>query len=167
MAVIPQSIIPAEDVDLCTAAALLVTPDGHYLMQLRDDSPGITFPGFFCFFGGELEPGEEPKAGLRRELREELDLEVEAGDISYFSQFVFDAIYTDGGIRQRYYFEISIDPGVIDTLVLHEGADMKLMTADDIAEESFRFVPYDYGILRLHMLMRQTHALSLDVEKTG
>ena len=44
---------------------------------------------------------------------------------------------------------------MIDTLVLHEGADMKLMTADDIAAESFRFVPYDYGILRLHMFLGQ------------
>ena len=149
------SFVFAEDVGIRTTSAVLATPDGRYLMQLRDHNPKITFPGFFCFFGGELEPGEEPKAGLRRELREELDLEVEAGDISYFSQFVFDAIYTDGGIRQRYYFEISIDPGVIDTLVLHEGADMKLMTADDIAAESFRFVPYDYGILRLHMFLGQ------------
>ena len=163
MAVIPQSIIPAEDVDLCTAAALLVTPDGHYLMQLRDDSPGITFPGFFCFFGGEIEPGEEPEAGLRRELREELELE--AGDISYFSQFVFDAIYADGTIRQRYFFEVPIDPEVIDTLVLHEGAGMKLMTADDITEEISRLIPYDVAILRLHMLLQQTPASGANIQK--
>ena len=133
-------------------------------MQLRDHNPEIPFPGFFCFFGGELELGEEPKAGLRRELREELDLEVEAGDISYFSQFVFDAIYTDGGIRQRYYFEIPIDPGVINTLVLHEGAGMRLMTAGDIAEETLRFVPYDLAILRMHMLIREGHFRNAGVE---
>ena len=159
------SIIPEEDVGLRMASAILVTPDNRYLMQLRDNNPEIPFPDTFCLFGGHVEVREDPEVGLRRELHEELELE--AGDISYFSQLVFDAIYADGRIRQRYYFEISIGPGVIDTLVLHEGADMKLMTADDIAEESFRFVPYDYGILRLHMLMRQTHALSLDVEKTG
>ena len=93
--------------------------------------------------------------GLRRELNEELEMEVAAGDISYFSQFVFDAIYADCGIRQCYYFEIPIDSGVIDSLVLHEGAEMRLMTAEDIKEESFRLVPYDLGVLHLHMILRQ------------
>ncbi len=163
MAAVPPSVVAAEDAGIRTTAALLVTPDGHYLMQLRDDSPGITFPGFFCFFGGEIEPGEEPEAGLRRELREELELE--AGDISYFSQFVFDAIYADGTIRQRYFFEVPIDPEVIDTLVLHEGAGMKLMTADDITEEISRLIPYDVAILRLHMLLQQTPASGANIQK--
>ncbi|MBL6935491.1 MAG: NUDIX domain-containing protein [Alphaproteobacteria bacterium] len=155
MTVATPSFVAEKDVGIRTTSAILVTPDGRYLMQLRDHNPEITFPGFFCLFGGALEPGEELEAGLRRELNEELEMEVEAGDISYFSQFVFDAVYTDGGIRQCYYFEIPIDPGVVDTLVLHEGADMKLMTADDIKKESFRLVPYDLGVLHLHMILRQ------------
>ena len=147
--------IPTGKTCLRTAGALLVTPDGRYLMQLRDDKSGISFPGFFCLFGGEIKLEEEPETGLRRELREELELELEAGDISYFSQLVFDAIYADGGIRQRYYFEVPIDPDVIDTLVLHEGVDMRLMTADDIVAEFFRLVPYDLTILSMHRLLRE------------
>jgi 8-oxo-dGTP pyrophosphatase MutT (NUDIX family) len=154
----------AEDiVDIRTAAALLGTPDGRYLMQLRDGNPEISFPDFFCLFGGEMEPGEEPEAGLRRELHEELELE--AGDISYFSQFVFDAIYADGTLRQRYYFEVPIDPDMVDTLVLHEGAAMRLMTEDDIAEEMLRFIPCDLAILRLHMLLQQTRASGANIQK--
>ncbi len=153
MTAIVMPIAPKEGEGICTAAALLVTPDGRYLMQLRDDKAGISFPGFFSFFGGAIEPGEEPETGLRRELHEEL--EMEADDISYFSKFVFDAIYADGSIRQRYYLQVPIDAGVIESLVLHEGADMQLMTADDIAAESFRFVPYDFAIIRMHMLLRE------------
>ena len=163
MAVIPQSIIPAEDVDLCTAAALLVTPDGRYLMQFRDNNQEISFPGYFCLFGGELEPGEDPETGLRRELAEELEMEV--GEISYFSQFVFDAIYADGSLRQRYFFEIPIEVEMIDTLVLHEGAGMKLMTADDIADSVSKVGPYDLTILRLHILLSQAHASGTSVQK--
>ncbi len=151
------------DVGIRTTAAVLVTPDGRYLMQLRDSNPEISFPGFFCLFGGEMEPGEEPETGLRRELGEELEMKV--NEISYFSQFVFDAIYADGALRQRYYFEIPIDPGVINTLVLHEGAGMRLMTAGDIAEETLRFVPYDLAILRIHMLMQQRREGGAGVEK--
>ena len=147
------SIVAAEDVGLRTSAAILVTPDGRYLMQLRDAGPHISFPDTLCFFGGALEEEEDPEAGLRRELAEELELE--AGNISYFTQLVFDAVYADGGLRQRYFFEVPIEPDVIDGLVLHEGAAMRLMTADDMAEEAFRFVPYDFGILRMHMLLRR------------
>ncbi|MDP6781567.1 MAG: NUDIX domain-containing protein [Alphaproteobacteria bacterium] len=156
------SFVAEEDVGIRTSSAILVTPDGRYLIQLRDDNPEISFPDFLSLFGGALEPEEDPEAGLRRELCEELELE--AGDISYFSQFVFDAVHADGTLRQRYYFAVPIDPDVVDTLVLHEGAEMKLMAADDIAEEIFRFVPYDLAILRMHMLLRQNDGGTLGTE---
>jgi 8-oxo-dGTP pyrophosphatase MutT (NUDIX family) len=159
-----SSFVAEEDVGIRTAAAILVTPDGRYLMQLRDDDPEVSFPDTLCLFGGALEEGEGPEAGLRRELREELELE--AGDISYFTQLVFDAVYADGGLRQRYFFEAPIEPGVVDGLVLHEGAAMRLMTADDMAEESFRFVPYDFCILRMHMLLRRNEGGALGAENS-
>ena len=163
MAAVPPSVVAAEDAGIRTTAALLVTPDDRYLMQLRDDNPEISFPGFFCLFGGALEPGEDPAMGLRRELHEELELEVD--EINYFSQFVFDAVYVDGTLRQRYYFEVPIDPDVIDTIVLHEGAGMKLMTADDIADSVSRVGPYDLTILRLHILLDQVRASGASVQK--
>lgn len=49
---------------------------GAYVLQLRDDRPGIASPGMWAFFGGSLEDGEEPEAGLRREIAEELDIEI-------------------------------------------------------------------------------------------
>jgi len=153
---LPPPIVAAEDVGIRTSAAILVTPDGRYLMQLRDTDPQISFPDTLCLFGGALEEGEGPEAGLRRELREELELE--ASGMRYFTQLVFDAIYADGTLRQRYFFEVPIEPDIIDSLVLHEGAAIRLMTADDMAEESFRFVPYDFGILRMHMLLWQNEA---------
>ncbi len=157
------SFVAEEDVGIRTSVAILVTPDGRYLMQLRDDKAGVSFPDTLWLFGGALEPGEDPEAGLRRELREELELE--AGEMRYFTQLVFDAIYADGRIRQRYYFEIPIDPDVVDTLVLHEGAGMQLMTADNIAREALRFVPYDFAMLRMHMLLQQTRERGSGVEK--
>ena len=53
------------------AIAILVQGD-RFLMQLRDDIPGILYPGHWGFFGGHLEAGESPEAGLRRELLEEI-----------------------------------------------------------------------------------------------
>lgn len=51
-------------------AVLLV--DGRYVMQLRDDKPGIAAPGVWGLFGGSVEVGEEPRVALLREVEEEL-----------------------------------------------------------------------------------------------
>ena len=46
--------------------------DGRWLMQLRDNIPGIVAPGCWGLFGGHLDPGETPEQALRRELIEEI-----------------------------------------------------------------------------------------------
>lgn len=53
-------------------AVLLV--GGRYVMQLRDDKPGIAAPGLWGLFGGEVERGEEPSAAVLREVEEELSI---------------------------------------------------------------------------------------------
>jgi 8-oxo-dGTP pyrophosphatase MutT (NUDIX family) len=53
-------------------AVILVS--GAYVLQLRDDIPGIAYPGMWTLFGGALEPDEEPGHGLRREITEELGI---------------------------------------------------------------------------------------------
>ena len=60
------------------AAALLVC-DGRYLMQLRDDKPGILLPDHWALFGGTVDPGEDAAAAMRRELVEELELRPRRG----------------------------------------------------------------------------------------
>ena len=45
-----------------------------YGLQLRDNIPGIAYPGMWSLFGGALEPDEDPEQGLRREIMEELGI---------------------------------------------------------------------------------------------
>ena len=54
------------------AKALIADQQGQYLMQLRDNIPTITSPGYWSLFGGALENEETPINGIRRELDEEL-----------------------------------------------------------------------------------------------
>ncbi len=54
------------------AIAILHTPD-QFLMQLRDNVPGIMYPGYWGFFGGHIDPGETPEAAVKRELLEEIN----------------------------------------------------------------------------------------------
>lgn len=57
-------------------AALIVRGDELLICQRRADQ---SLPLKWEFAGGKIEDAEDPAAGLRRELREELDLDAEIG----------------------------------------------------------------------------------------
>ncbi|TVT47019.1 MAG: Nudix family hydrolase [Denitromonas halophila] len=64
---------PKKRVDV--AAAVITQPDGSVLLGQR--APGTFYPGYWEFPGGKVEPGEEPRAALIRELDEELGITVD------------------------------------------------------------------------------------------
>ncbi|WP_448563096.1 NUDIX hydrolase [Trichothermofontia sp.] len=103
------------------ALAILYQGD-RVLMQLRDSTPGIVYPGHWGFFGGHLEPGETPEMALRRELQEE---------IGYVPPQVFLLGQYPGELALRYVFHAPLPIG-LDQLVLGEGWDMQLLPLDSI-----------------------------------
>ena len=58
------------------SAAAVLTVDDRYVLQLRDNSAAIAFPGHWGLFGGEVKQGEPPLEAIRREVHEELTLDV-------------------------------------------------------------------------------------------
>jgi mutator protein MutT len=54
------------------AVGLIVAGDGRMLLQLRDARPGLPDAGRWGFFGGHIEPGEQPEEAFLREMQEEL-----------------------------------------------------------------------------------------------
>lgn len=103
------------------ALAILVQ-DGRFLMQLRDNIPGIVYPGCWGLFGGHLEPGETPEVSLKRELVEE---------ISYSPQevFAFHSYQENEVIRHIFYAPLIVD---LAELELKEGWDWGLVTLEEI-----------------------------------
>ena len=55
-------------------AAVIYRADGSYLLAQRP--PGKAYAGYWEFPGGKVEPGESLDAALKREIREELDIEI-------------------------------------------------------------------------------------------
>jgi 8-oxo-dGTP pyrophosphatase MutT (NUDIX family) len=96
-------------------------------------------------FGGAIDPGEEPIQALRRELLEELELEV--GDAEFFVRIDYDL----GGLGlrryERNYYLVPISRAVEKRLVLHEGADKRVFP--DILREP-NIAPYDAFALFLY-----------------
>jgi len=129
------------------AAALLVLDDGRYLLQLRDDLPHIWYPGHWGLFGGSVDHGEDAVAALRRELREELELDM--ADARLFVSFEFDL--TPVGLKKyfRAYYEVPVTLEAFGRLVLREGADMRALPGDE-ALALPRMSPYDAFALFLH-----------------
>jgi 8-oxo-dGTP diphosphatase len=57
------------------AAAVIQRPDGSFLLAQRP--PGKVYSGYWEFPGGKVEPGEHAVDALKRELHEELGIDVE------------------------------------------------------------------------------------------
>ena len=64
--------------DSARRAVLLAVDDeaGRALLQLRDADRPISYPGWWGMFGGEVEPGQTLVAAARRELHEEIGLDL-------------------------------------------------------------------------------------------
>jgi len=58
----------------------LIERDGRFMITRRPES-STSWPGAWEFPGGKVEEGEDDGSALRRELVEELGIEVEVGDL--------------------------------------------------------------------------------------
>lgn len=128
-------------------AALIVVDGSGYLLQRRDNIPEIFFPDHWGLFGGAIDPGETPEAALRRELREELMLDV--ADMNRFGEISFDVASVRRGSISRIYFEVRLTAQQVSELTLCEGAGMGVFSPAE-ALTLKRLKPYDGFALWLH-----------------
>jgi 8-oxo-dGTP pyrophosphatase MutT (NUDIX family) len=115
-------------------------------MQLRDQRPDIWYPGCWGCFGGALDDREAPLEGLRRELREELELVL--GEARLVSRMDFDFGPVGLGKAFRIYYLVEIDEPAAARLVLHEGQRMEAFTYSQLLS-GLPIVPYDAFALHL------------------
>lgn len=110
-----------ETVEQWVAIAILYHQN-QYLMQLRDDVPGIAYPGHWGFFGGHCDPGEHPDDAIHRELMEE---------IGYITSNIklFNFYPAPGVIRHVYYAPLTVS---ISELELMEGWDLGFFSLEQI-----------------------------------
>lgn len=137
------------------AAAVIVLDDGRYLLQLRDNKEGIFFPGHWGLFGGGVEEGEQAVDALRRELKEELGLEVV--EPRPLTRFEFDLAPMRLKRIYREFFEVHLPAAIVPTLRLGEGSAFQSFNREQVLTLP-RLTPYDAFALWFHANDFRLHA---------
>ena len=94
------------------------------LLQLRDQKPNIFYPGVWGLFGGGMDDGEKPIDALKRELLEEIGLEIK--DAKLLFSWNHDKY---NSILHFFLVPLTIE---LDKLCLNEGQGMDLFSIEQI-----------------------------------
>jgi 8-oxo-dGTP diphosphatase len=84
---------PAALPTVLVVAVALIDVDGRVLIAQRPE--GKALAGLWEFPGGKVEPGERPEAALIRELKEELDIDVQEACLApfVFASHAYDSFH--------------------------------------------------------------------------
>jgi 8-oxo-dGTP diphosphatase len=117
------------------AAAVIENREGRILIARR--KPEITLGGYWEFPGGKIEPGETAAVCAARELREEMDVHIETGDV--IAETVHD--YGDKVVRLIAVRAILLGGHIR----LHDHDDIRWVTPDEMGD--YLFAPADEAIV--------------------
>ena len=120
-----------------TTVVAAVIEDNHRFLVTRRQ-PGVHLAGMWEFPGGKIDPDETHDAALRRELREELDIEVEVGECVYQTLHAYPERTVE-----LYFYRCSLK-GVPQPLL---GQEMRWVPRRELA--SLGFPPADTELIEL------------------
>ncbi|MCJ7554846.1 MAG: NUDIX domain-containing protein [Ignavibacteriaceae bacterium] len=111
------------------AGILLINSNNELLMLLRDNKPNIPFPNMWDIPGGHVEHGEIPEETVKREMIEEMDLDV--GEIKLFRVYKNDNLFD-----HVFWKRIDLQPEKID---LKEGQKIAYFSRDELSNMKLAF----------------------------
>jgi 8-oxo-dGTP diphosphatase len=114
------------------AAIILENDKGEFLLYLRDNKPGIPFPGYWDLIGGHVEEGETPEEALVREVKEELDIDLK--EYTFYKKFECLTGDAYDNIKYIYYGKINLP---IEEVTLLEGIRPRYFSRDEIPNVKF------------------------------
>ena len=89
---------------------------GELLICRMKDDRGV-FPGQWGFPGGGIEPGEQMLEALRREMREELGIEISHIRPAFFKDGSYEKLFADGSQRAVYMIFLVFECRAIEEII--------------------------------------------------
>ena len=117
-------------------AALIQGPEGLLAGKRADGD----LSGFWEFPGGKVEPGETPEEALRREIREELDVDLQLA--WYLDTVEYD--YPDFHLSMDCYV-CSLEEGHVPHATVH--SELRWLSPGDLLD--LRWLPADERLVRM------------------
>lgn len=130
-----------------TSKAIIVDWRGRYLLQLRDNAPGIALPSHWGMFGGTAEPGETPEQALIREIEEELGIKPRRFD--WFTEAIFILPLPSGRVVHGVWYVMPVDEADVSAMTLGEGAGMAFHAVAEIMTLT-KISPWDLNAALAH-----------------
>ena len=120
------------------AGAVIFDTSGRLLLQLRDDIPGILYPGKITLFGGHREGDETFLECVVREIHEELSFFIPPERFEAIAQRTGTDKEVPGGIVRVEIFVTRDVP--VDKLFVTEGS-LKIVRVDELSEIAGELTP--------------------------
>ena len=108
---------------------IFINPQNQVLLFLRDDKPDLPYRNMWDLPGGHVEPAEIPEETFVREMKEEMDIELEDFHFLCKKEFKDRTEYT-------YWKEVDFK---IEEINLMEGQCLKWFTRDETAETELAY----------------------------
>lgn len=120
------------------AVASIIKFKDKYLFQLRDKKNNIFFPNMWGLFGGAVEVNESYLDGLKREVSEELNINITNKEIKFVTNISFEI---KKKCIERYIFVFKLNNEEFKKLKISEGQKIGLFNKNEI--KKIQVVPYD------------------------
>ena len=137
---------------LKSAKAIIIVND-KYLLQLRDNNKKNYFPNYWGLFGGQLNKNETYSNAAKREIKEEINL-----NIKIFKK-IFSVNFNIIGLKKRrsiIYYECKIKKQA--NIILAEGQKYKFFSFNKI--KKLKIVPIDFVAINAHYYKNKNYPYS-------
>ncbi len=133
------------NVDREIACAILTDTDGRFLLQQRDDVPGIVYPGMISLFGGHREGDESFLECIVREINEELTYYISPKHFQHLTSVDSSHEAAEIGLaRGEIYFSLGIP---VENLIVTEGS-LLVAGPRDLEKMEWKMTPIARSALR-------------------
>lgn len=118
---------------------MILNGKGEFLLQKKTIDYRHA-PGVWCFFGGEIEPGEDPEKAMRRELKEETGIDF--SDLKLLKVTRYQIGSCEG---TDHIFLAEFDSG-LSKISLTEGAGLAFFAFEEL--DKTNIVPMDLNVIK-------------------